>query len=82
MRIRNGPEKQLGNVVMFVPIKYSLLTTLSLLIITRIFPASMHSYAGKTSASFTLADSHPLMGQRFIFLRSLAFIPSTQIHSL
>lgn len=67
---------------MFVPIKCSLLTTLSLLIITRILPASMHGYAGKTSASFTLADSHPFMGQCLIFERSLAFIPSAQFHSL
>lgn len=47
---------------MFTPIKYSLLTTLSLLIITKISPGSLYNYAGKTSASFTLADSHPTYG--------------------
>ena len=52
---------------MFVPIKSSLLPTLSLLIITRALPARMHSYAGEASASFTLAAFHPFMGQWFLF---------------
>lgn len=67
MRMKNDEEEEFGSTAMFVSIRCSLPTVLSRLVILRICPVSMRSYAGKTSASFTQADSHLSMGQWFVY---------------
>lgn len=67
MRMKDDEKEEFGSAVMFVSMRCSLPTVLSRLIILRICPVSMQSHAGKTSASFTQADSHLSMGQWFIY---------------